>query len=79
MLTSSIWAGNLFSAASTSFSGLVGSAYTFAQGAAIGAGAGFAGGFVASGGNIKAALTGAVAGAVTGGVAGYYGSALYFG
>jgi RHS repeat-associated protein len=69
-----VWAGNLFSAASTSFSGLSGIAYSIAEGAAIGAGAGFAGGFVASGGNIKAALTGAIAGAVTGGVMGYYGS-----
>jgi RHS repeat-associated protein len=49
-------------------------AASFTASIIAGAGAGFVGGFVASGGNIKAALTGAVAGAITGGVAGYYGS-----
>lgn len=45
-------------------------------GAIQGATAGFAGGFVASGGNVKAALTAALAGGVTGATAGYldYGS-----
>jgi filamentous hemagglutinin len=49
-------------------------AASFTASIVAGAGAGFVGGFIASGGNIKAALSGAVAGAVTGGVAGYYGS-----